>query len=423
MRLHAAIGDFIHRTGRIGVPLMLFVAWSATFVTPAWGVVTPSVRDGVLTITGDEDHDEIVVHCPDENVFVTAEMPGTGPAPCADLTSIVVTSGGGDDRIDLRPVGLGKFAALASVTIDAGDGNDDVFGSAAPDAIDGGGARDEIFADPALQDVIEGGDGPDLLVTSFDSDVLITEDAFTTPLGTFTFATVEMVEVSGGRSPQVMDGRNFSGRLALLGAGGDDRILGGLGRNFLIGERGEDRIVGGPGDDYLDGGYGRNAVIGKTGDDLLISTLGTNDRLDGGPGGDEFCCVFRSDGALFSGGPGTDAVRAIVDFGTAMVSDSFVKSQGHTARIRSVEEAFVDAPEASSGVVIDASRFSGRTHLEGGRFGGNDVLIGGSGPDELFGLDGDDELDGGGGRDTLDGGPGADICDGGPGRDGITHCE
>ena len=127
--------------------------------------------------------------------------------------------------------------------------------------------------------------------------------------------------------------------------------------------------------------------------------------------------------AMFSGGSGTDSVRAFLDFGTAVISDSFITSQGDTARLRSIEEADVSAPDSGSGLVIDASHFSGSTRLSGGTYGGADVLIGGSGHDELFGLDSDDELDGGRGRDTLDGGTGNDTCEGGPGADRITHCE
>jgi Ca2+-binding RTX toxin-like protein len=126
---------------------------------------------------------------------------------------------------------------------------------------------------------------------------------------------------------------------------------------------------------------------------------------------------------VFSGGSETDSVTAFVDFGTAMVADSYVTSQGDRARLRSIEEASVAAPTPACEIVIDASRFSGRGHLEGGAFGGDDILIGGSGPDALFGLDGNDELSGGPGRDALDGGSGTDACDGGSGADSTIRCE
>lgn len=80
-------------------------------------------------------------------------------------------------------------------------------------------------------------------------------------------------------------------------------------------------------------------------------------------------------------------------------------------------------PKARIVLLLAVSRFSGRARLHGGYFGGDDVLIGGSGPDALFGLDGNDELSGGPGRDALDGGRGTDTCDGGSGADRMSRCE
>ncbi len=52
--------------------------------------------------------------------------------------------------------------------------------------------------------------------------------------------------------------------------------------------------------------------------------------------------------------------------------------------------------------------------------GGNDTLIGGSGPDTIAGLYGDDSIDGGSGNDSLDGWQGNDTIVGGAGDDTIT---
>jgi Ca2+-binding RTX toxin-like protein len=53
--------------------------------------------------------------------------------------------------------------------------------------------------------------------------------------------------------------------------------------------------------------------------------------------------------------------------------------------------------------------------IDGGA--GDDVLIGGDGPDTLNGGPGDDVLIGGAGPDTLNGGDGDDVLMGGPGQD------
>jgi Ca2+-binding RTX toxin-like protein len=411
-------------------PTLRIVPWLTTcvigslaIVAPAWGVVTSTVAGGALTIIGDEDDDDIRVRCGvDKNVLVNDEAPGTGPAPCADLTSIAVTSNAGDDDIDLHRVVLPDFSALSAVSIDAGTDNDSIRGSGIPDAITAGDGRDDIRSDPVLGDNVDGGDETDQLITRIESDVTITPDALTTAAGTFAFAGIEYIFMIGGENPQTIDGRAFPGPMYVDGRGGNDRILGGSGTNSLGGSRGDDRIVGGPAGDALYAGKGKDVVIGKGGGDTLEVASG-DDHVRGGPGNDRFCCVYQSDAGLLDGARGVDSVSGWIDAGTALLSDSRVTIQGYRARLRSIEAASITAPDAGSGVVIDASRFSGRTSLQGGAVGGDDILIGGTGPDALFGLDGNDELRGGGGRDALDGGPGADSCDGGPGDDRITHCE
>jgi Ca2+-binding RTX toxin-like protein len=50
---------------------------------------------------------------------------------------------------------------------------------------------------------------------------------------------------------------------------------------------------------------------------------------------------------------------------------------------------------------------------------GNDLLMGGIGPDSISAGDGNDTIQGGYGNDSLTGGPGADIMQGGPGADSL----
>lgn len=51
---------------------------------------------------------------------------------------------------------------------------------------------------------------------------------------------------------------------------------------------------------------------------------------------------------------------------------------------------------------------------------GNDLILGGPGPDTIRGLGGDDCIVGGGGNDNLQGGEGNDVILGGPGADTIS---
>jgi Ca2+-binding RTX toxin-like protein len=61
------------------------------------------------------------------------------------------------------------------------------------------------------------------------------------------------------------------------GAGGDDRIGGGAGRNVL---------KGGAGNDLIDSTVGQNLVFGGAGNDTVWSWDGDVDRIDGGTGYD-----------------------------------------------------------------------------------------------------------------------------------------
>ncbi|MEL7226536.1 MAG: hypothetical protein AAGL17_17300, partial [Cyanobacteria bacterium J06576_12] len=64
----------------------------------------------------------------------------------------------------------------------------------------------------------------------------------------------------------------------ILGGEGNDRILGGAGRDVLLGEMGDDRILGGEGNDVIMGVTGNDALIGGGGSDLFV--FGTGDGTD-----------------------------------------------------------------------------------------------------------------------------------------------
>jgi Ca2+-binding RTX toxin-like protein len=147
----------------------------------------------------------------------------------------------------------------------------------------------------------------------------------------------------------------------LVGAAGDDIIVGGDRADVLRGQDGDDALRGGPGGDVISGGAGSDRLTGGEG----------ADRLLGGPGLDTL--EGDEDADRLSGGPDDDVLSGNLD------------------------------PD----------------RLHGGH--GDDTLLGGAGDDLLDGAAGNDRLTGGAGDDQLDGGPGADQMRGGPGSDGFGY--
>jgi Ca2+-binding RTX toxin-like protein len=176
------------------------------------------------------------------------------------------------------------------------------------------------------------------------------------------------------------------GRTAtIIGTPGDDVLTGTQRADVIAGLDGRDTILGRGGDDiicagdnpdlpsedsevteYVDGGSGDDKLYGGPGGDELISGRG-DDLLYGGPGRDFFVGVNRDTDANHAGfdqmygGPDDDVLRA----------------------------------------------WTSRVVMHGG--GGDDLLVGDNGADRLFGDAGDDDIAPDGGSDHVSGGPGIDI--------------
>ena len=80
--------------------------------------------------------------------------------------------------------------------------------------------------------------------------------------------------------------KNLTVPVTVLGAGGDDLLVGGAGADRLLGGPGNDILVGNAGADALHGGPGDDTLMGGPGNDLLIGGPG-KDTLGGGPGRNE----------------------------------------------------------------------------------------------------------------------------------------
>ena len=249
------------------------------------------------------------------------------------------------------------LANSSDVQIEAGAGNDRLFGAGGADFISGG-AGDDRIAGGAGDDTLEAGEGNDQIIAGRGDDF-----------------------VQGG-----------FGEDRLWGEAGNDELDGGDGNDFLVGDsdftalaqQGDDYLDGGAGDDTLYGNGGNDELFGGDGTDALFAGLGA-DYLDGESGND-YLDAGSGDDTLF-GGDGSDFLLG------GDGSDYLDGERGND---------FLDGADGNDVVWAGA---------------GADVLSGGTGSDELHGEDGDDTLDGGEGGDSVEGGLGDDALAGGAGDD------
>ncbi|WP_442967300.1 immunoglobulin-like domain-containing protein [Pseudomonas sp. WJP1] len=140
-------------------------------------------------------------------------------------------------------------------TVNAGDGNDIIFG----DLVSFNGIAGEGYQ--AMQAFVARETGVDVSkVTTSNVHQYITEHT-------------DLFDVSGAHDGDdtLLGG---AGNDIIFGLGGDDKLYGGSGNDFLLGGTGKDLLDGGDGNDTLLGGDGNDTLLGGKGDDTLIGGLG-----------------------------------------------------------------------------------------------------------------------------------------------------
>ena len=278
------------------------------------------------TLTGTAGND--VIDVTEINGSVTATINGT-TQQFASVQSMTINAGDGNDQV--------TFTGTMGVTIDGGNGDDTLTGGSGPDVIMGGAGNDTITGN-AGADILDGGS-----------------------------------QVGPGSNANNIDGG--SGPDTILGGSDIDTINGGLGNDTITSFDGNDNIQGGNGNDVIDSGKGNDTVFGGP----------ANDTISAGPGDDTVV-----------GGAGRDVIQG---------GDGVDDLSGG------------DAPDdIQGGAGNDTIRGGGEGDtLNGGR--GDDTVIGGNGPDAVLGGPGNDTLSGNSGNDTLNGGAGNDSLTGGQGSD------
>ena len=310
-----------------------------------------------VIVNGTAGDDQIKVVSSGSSVLVnglSAQMTITGAEPGND--SLVINGLAGNDTIDASRLRAGQI----DLTLNGGDGNDTIIGSAGNDLVIGGrgndvalmGAGDDTF-------VWNPGDGSDTVEGQAGTDTLL-----------FNGANVnENIDISanGGRVRLARDVANIVMDLNSV----EDIQLNTLG--------GADTVT-------------VNDLTG-TGAQKVNIDLGVNGASDGqadtvvlnATNGDDTITVANNNGVVTVSGLSTDVTISNFDANDRIVINGLGGDD-----------------------VIEASGLSGMQLTANGG-DGDDVLIGSPGNDILTGGAGDDVLIGGAGQDFLDGGPGNNI--------------
>ena len=214
--------------------------------------------------------DESVVEC-DVPASMTVNL-GDGDDELADWSGPTTADGGaGDDGLDGN---AGDDVLRGGADDDAlyGEiGDDRLEGGEGDDAFEGFGVEgDDTENDTSGRDAYLGGGGTDLVDYTSRSDALTLD--------------TDGAADDGGAG----EGDTIGADVERLYAGdGDDTLTGGPAANWLYGHGGSDRLAGATGDDVLRGGVGPDDLAGEDGADQLMGDDG-GDRLDGGRGVDAF---------------------------------------------------------------------------------------------------------------------------------------
>jgi Ca2+-binding RTX toxin-like protein len=382
---------------------------------------------GVLNVTG-TGSDAITISCDDDGNVVVANAVTAPPAgtKCDTITAINVTGGDGANVITLTNVKEAAFTALTKTTVNAGDGNDRIFGTEKVDELHGGPGNDQIIGDDnnvaGTRDVFEGEAGDDLLIWRGGED----DDTMNGGEGT------DSIQVNGANQPEAFTvkpsptaGRVSFDRLATPGPGAFNLDIGSAERLELLANGGDDTLVsdagldalgfkldihGGDGNDTLDGGDGADTIAGEGGNDAIQlddNPVNTRDVALGGDGDDTMTWNGGDDDDIDDGGAGNDKVTV----NGAAQPEAFTLNASAVAGHATFDRAATPGPGPFNIDIVASER------LDLNANGGDDTFSS-DGAIAALGLHAD--VEGADGNDTLDGSDAADLLDGGAGNDRIT---
>ncbi|WP_422370452.1 VCBS domain-containing protein [Hoeflea sp.] len=401
-----------------------------------------------------------------------------------DGHSINGSGGTGSNRtIDLRgmtSVDANGATIATGVTVNAGQGVDNVWGTNQNDTLNGGaqddvlngeggddllngGSGDDIVNGGSGNDIIDGGTGSDTLNgdTGNDTFLLDGDETGTTvdgggntdtiqlqgdiTVGNFDPANVERIFTDGhaingsggtgsnrtidlrGMTSVDATGATIATGVTVNAGEGVDTVWGTSQNDTLNGGAQDDVLHGEGGDDILNGGAGNDIVHGGSGNDIIDGGTGS-DTLNGDTGNDTFLLNGDEVGTTIDGGGNTDTIQlqgdiTVEDFDPTSVERIFtdghaINGSGGTGSNRTIDLRGLTSVDANGATIATGVTVNAGEGVD--HVWGtnqNDTLNGGAQDDVLNGEGGDDELRGGSGNDVLNGGADNDILDGGTGAD------
>jgi Ca2+-binding RTX toxin-like protein len=194
--------------------------------------------------------------------------------------------------------------------VNAGSGNDTLYGNGGDDNLDGGSGND-VLNGGAGADILSGGEGYDIAAywdatAGVNIDLTRSSQTWSGEAQGDMLTSIEEIGLTefadvfkGNANDNVVFGGNgddqingLGGNDTLNGGNGNDSVYGGDGNDIVYGDGrwshgGDDYLQGNAGNDVLIGGAGNDRMVGGTGDDILIGGAG-GDYLVGNEGADTF---------------------------------------------------------------------------------------------------------------------------------------
>jgi Ca2+-binding RTX toxin-like protein len=419
-----------NRKGRTGLVAGAMVAALLAVPASASADVDSEFNGGVLTVNSTAN-DRITITSVGGLVKVNDGDPD-GAVNSAAVTSIDVSGGPGANDITLAGVNGTDFTALASVTVDGGDGNDTINGSQLADELEGGNGDDRIIGDnnPAgSKDESRGESGNDTMVWNPGDGDDINEGADGSDTVEVNGGGKEQFEVTPGRFARVQPDPTFGAPFTVdfstsekldLNAGAADDIVnmaggalglaidadGGDGNDTIDGSDAPDLLTGGNGDDRLIGDNNaagtRDVSLGDAGNDTLVWNPGDGDDVnEGGDGTDTIEVNGGGGGEVFEVKASAVPGRVAFDRTGPNPPGPFNLDIGTSERLDLNANGGDDSLNAAgvasglAGWTIDADGGEGNDNLAGASLA-VDLLSGGPGADTLRSRDqSTDSLSGG----------------------------
>ena len=285
--------------------------------------------------------------------------------------NIVVNMNGGDDTFDAT----GNIAALISVTVDGGAGNDTIRGSNGVDLLIGGDGND----------FIDGQQGNDTALLGAGDDVFQWDPGDGS----------DVVEGQDGTDTMLFNGANIGEAFNVFANGGRaffTRNIANITMDLNDVERIDLRTLGGTDNVVVNDLSATDVgeVVVDLGGDAQLDTVTAN-------------ATNTADAIVVSSASGTVSVNGLAAITTVENADA-----SDVLRVNGL---------AGDDIISASTLAAGTISLAASGGDGNDFVTGSLGGDQLFGDAGDDVLLGSGGADVLFGGAGNDVLTGGDGDD------